>query len=275
MKKKEWTGERLETHIFTETATEHLHRYAIACEYVKNKKVLDIASGEGYGSNILSQYAAYVIGVDISEDTVNLANQKYVKSNLTFKQGSTSLIPIDDNTIDVVISFETIEHHNQHHEMMIEIKRILCPDGILIISTPDKKNYTDTPQYLNPFHIKELYLDEFKSLIKNYFVNANYGYQKMFTGSLIVYENAKNNFLEYGGNYETIHSKLDFAPIYVVCIASDNELPVIKNSIFDSGFMVQKQKETLIKIIQSSWSYKVGNFLLYPLSKIRNFIINK
>lgn len=272
MKTKTWTGERLETHIFSETATEHLHRYAIASKYVKNKIVLDIASGEGYGSNILAQKAEQVYGVDISAETVKLASLKYVKSNLIFKQGSTSLIPLKDNAVDVVVSFETIEHHNQHHEMMQEIKRVLKPNGVLIISTPDKKNYSDKPQAVNPHHVKELYIDEFKTLIKKYFVNTDFFYQKIFTGSIIKNENTKNDIVEFTGNYEGINQKSDFEPIYILCIASDAQIVTIENSMFDGSFMALNQRNELINNIKKSWSYRIGNFLLYPFSVISNLL---
>ena len=60
-----WTGERLETFIYTRDAIEHLHRYSLISKYISGKTVLDIACGEGYGSNIISKTAATVFGVDI------------------------------------------------------------------------------------------------------------------------------------------------------------------------------------------------------------------
>lgn len=61
----QWTGKCLETHILNTTTAEHLHRYALAKEIVKGQSVLDIASGEGYGSFLLSKKAKNVIGVEI------------------------------------------------------------------------------------------------------------------------------------------------------------------------------------------------------------------
>ena len=76
-RKQSWTGERLETTITSEVMLEHLHRYAFAIEISKNKKVLDIACGEGYGSNLMSKSAAEVTGIDIDETTINNASKKY------------------------------------------------------------------------------------------------------------------------------------------------------------------------------------------------------
>jgi len=62
----EWTGERYVPQMRGTIALEHLHRYAFASEYVQGLDVLDIASGEGYGSEMLSRTARHVYGVDIT-----------------------------------------------------------------------------------------------------------------------------------------------------------------------------------------------------------------
>lgn len=270
--KKEWSGERLETHIFTNNTIEHLHRYAIACDYVKDKIVLDIASGEGYGSNLLSKYAKHVTGVDISEESIILANKKYNKHNLIFKNGSTSSIPLDNYTIDVVVSFETIEHHDEHDEMMKEIKRVLKPNGVLILSTPDKKYYSDIPKTVNPHHVKELYLIEFKDLVKKYFNKSEFFYQKMFSGSIIKNENRRADLIFYKGNFENVYSESEFNQIYVICVASDYEFNSLDNSVFDGSFVLQRQFEDLVKKIQNTWSFRIGNFLIYPFKRLKNLI---
>ena len=127
---------------------------------MKGKIVLDIASGEGYGSNLISYYAEKVYGVDISESAIENAKLKYTRSNIEFLKGSTSNIPMPNNSVDVILSFETIEHHDEHHQMMQEFKRVLKTDGVLILSSPDKLNYSDKTGHNNPYHIKELYKDE-------------------------------------------------------------------------------------------------------------------
>ncbi|MEP6927289.1 MAG: class I SAM-dependent methyltransferase [Ginsengibacter sp.] len=186
--KKKSAGERLETHQFGEVMLEHLHRYAITLELCKNKVVLDIASGEGYGSNMLANVASNVTGVDISYEAINAANVKYARKqdNLEFIKGSADSIPTKSDLYDVVVSFETIEHHDRHKEMIAEIKRVLKPDGLLIISSPDKLFYSDKKGTTNPFHVKELYKDEFKSLLTDSFKNAELFRQNSFFCSLIV-----------------------------------------------------------------------------------------
>ena len=139
----EFTGERYMPSIGGNILLEHMHRYHLAKRYVSGKTVLDIASGEGFGSSVLAQSAERVIGVDISPQTVAHAAATYPRVNLTFEVGSASAIPLRDQSVDVVVSFETIEHVAEHEQMMSEIRRVLKPGGTLIISTPEKANYSD------------------------------------------------------------------------------------------------------------------------------------
>ena len=145
---------------------EHLHRYAYAAEFVQNKRVLDLACGEGYGSYLLARRAAAVVGIDIDKQTVKHARNKYLKSNLDFKVGSITDIPIEGNNVfDVVVCFEAIEHVEEHENLLKEVKRLLTPAGLFIVSTPNKRTYSDETQFSNPFHLHELYFDEFKELL--------------------------------------------------------------------------------------------------------------
>ena len=158
-----FTGERYVPTVQGRIRYEHLHRYALALEFVEGKSVLDIASGEGYGSAYLSQVAHSVIGVDIDRECVNFSRNKYGDiSNLEFVVGSYDAIPLSSESLDIVTSFETLEHHDKHDEMMREIKRVLKPGGVLVISAPNRLTYSENPQSAsanpnNQFHVKEPY----------------------------------------------------------------------------------------------------------------------
>ncbi|MCP3677122.1 MAG: class I SAM-dependent methyltransferase, partial [Deltaproteobacteria bacterium] len=89
---------------------EHLHRYAYAAQFVKGKRVLDLACGEGYGSSILAEDAAEVVGIDRDERVIGHAASKYNRHNLSFKPGNIEDIPFDSDEFDVVVCFEAIEH---------------------------------------------------------------------------------------------------------------------------------------------------------------------
>src|ERR1051325_4300232 len=100
-------GERLLPEMHDANAVMHWHRYAFAAGLCRGKDVLDIASGEGYGSNLMSGAAKSVTGVDISAEAVAHANAKYNSPTLRFLQGSAAEIPLEDASVDVAVSFET------------------------------------------------------------------------------------------------------------------------------------------------------------------------
>lgn len=270
-----FTGERLETNIYNDNAVKHLHRYAIATKYIQNKIILDIASGEGYGSNLMSEYASFVYGVDIDEETVANAKTKYRKNNLSFLLGSTSKIPLEQNSVDVVISFETIEHHDQHQMMLGEIKRVLKPEGILIISTPDKYYYSDLPNYKNKFHIKELYKEDFIKLINNYFSTLQILSQSYLNGnSLMLDEDSRKTIQFEKGNFTTL-KEVECHPVFLIAIASNNDFSKQPNSIFDGSSVFQEKQSFLAKQVHNSITYKVGNVILFPLKVIKKLIYPK
>lgn len=281
-----WTGERLETFVYNENTNEHLHRYALAMQLVRGKRVLDIACGEGYGSALMAGIAASVMGVDIDAATIARAKEKYTGNSITFLTGSVDAIPCADAGMDVIISFETIEHHNRHKEMMQEIKRVLAPGGILLISSPDKLNYSEKPGFTNPFHVKELYRAEFETLINTYFTHTLFMGQRSFYGSMIapITANQPTAALSvYKGSYETV-SRLEMEPVYIIGLASDGPLPEFNASVLDGAEVLKMQYEAfrievtkdavavITKEIRSSLSFRLGYFILSPLRLIKHLL---
>lgn len=208
-----------------ELELEHYERYYSACQFVKDKVVLDAASGEGYGSYMLAEYANSVTGVDISQQAIEAAKKKYNdRSNLTYKQGSVAdLSFVESNSIDVVVSFETIEHvpEDVQNAFVKEIKRVLKEDGLLIMSSPNKKEYSDRYNFHNEFHVNELYVDEFVSLLKTEFENIDLYRQYLEVASFIDRADIDEGYIRY-------HKKRDlYNPEgkYVVALASNAKLP--------------------------------------------------
>lgn len=238
-----WTGERFTPGSITgQLEPAHWHRYAFARDLVIGKDVLDIASGEGYGSAYLSEHANSVKGVDISVEAINFAQKKYVKSNLEFRVGSCDKIPIPDQSVDTVVSFETLEHHDQHEEMMCEIKRVLRPAGLLIISSPDRKNYTDIPGTKNQHHLKELYQKEFEELLRRHFKNYRILGQRVVTGSLIADESpvaiGQLSGIHYVENESgPIRESWIGTSLFHIALASDDCLPNRIWSLLESNWL--------------------------------------
>jgi len=222
---------------------EHLHRYLLARELVAECDVLDVACGEGYGSNLLAGVARSVVGVDIADSAVGHARQKYAKSNLRFIQGDCAKLPLEAASVDMVVSFETIEHHDQHEAMLREMKRVLRPGGTLLISSPNRPEYDKTLAEPNPYHVKELDFAEFFALLKQHFNNVSVYAQRVLAGSLLVpYEHRESGFTSLSGS--TAQSSQGLArPIYFVAVASDGDLPLLGASIYESAHLAESKGE--------------------------------
>ena len=230
-----FTGERFHPEVIGGIALEHKHRYLHAAMYVQGKDVLDIASGEGYGSAILSNAAKSVIGVDISPEAVAHSQNKYVAHNLQFCLGSADAIPLPDASVDMVVSFETIEHHDKHEEMFLEFKRVLRPNGVLCISSPDHHEYSVIPGYQNEYHVKELTLEEFDTLLARHFTHYKRTGQRVAYGSVIAARENASEFIAWHVD-SPVQSYAAGMPhaLYLIALASDGELPEIFPSLLEA-----------------------------------------
>ena len=262
-----WTGERLVTQLDNlHGVVEHLHRYSIAQGLSKGKIVLDIASGEGYGSALISNNATKVIGIDIDEESISHAKEKYKsRHNLEYKVGSTSNIPITDNSVDFVVSFETLEHHDEHNQMMSEIKRVLKPGGMLLISSPEKSIYKKRDSN-NPYHIKELELAELEILLKSNFKFVEFFSQIFLSGSLItpIDNSIKSDIVFYSGTYTEIEYKLskdEFynEPFFNLALCSNEPInrSFVQRSIFDGVNVIKAQISTYKDKYEKIINYKL------------------
>lgn len=136
------------------------YAYEFALPYITHKNVLDIGCGMGYGTVFMATVAGMVIGVDYSEETIhnNQIRCKDIK-NISFKIAKVPPLPFEDNSFDVVTSFQFIEHIAAQTTFLKECLRVLKPNGKLLITTPNaKKTFAR-----NPFHIKEYTFNEIET----------------------------------------------------------------------------------------------------------------
>ncbi len=182
----QFTGERFHPELEGEIRQEHMHRYAWCRDLATGKDVVDVASGEGFGSDMLASQAKSVIGIDVSAEAVAHAQGRYAKANLSFMVGDAAAIDLPDSCADVIVSFETIEHIDNQEGAIAEFSRVLREDGVLIISSPDVETYSTRQEYDNPFHTKELDREGFVSLLKQHFGAVRlYGQRMLVTSALL------------------------------------------------------------------------------------------
>jgi SAM-dependent methyltransferase len=181
----EFTGERFTPECLREIWYEHFHRYVFALEFVRGRRVLDAACGEGYGSALLATAAQHVTGVDVAGEAVEHAARRYQADNLSFRAADCTQLPFEDGSFECVVSFETLEHLENQAGLMREFRRVLQPGGFLLISTPDKAIYTDQQNNRNEFHVAELYRHDFEALLGDHFPAYRLWGQKLVFQSAI------------------------------------------------------------------------------------------
>ena len=168
-----FTGERfVPERVPEQMILEHLHRYHLAAQLAAGREVLDAACGAGYGSAILAEKAAQVTGLDLSAETVAYASERYASvENVRYVQGSVAELPFADDSFDMVVSFETIEHvpEELQYAFRREIRRVLRPGGLLVMSSPDKHTYSELLHFDNEYHVREMYAPEFASFLQEVF----------------------------------------------------------------------------------------------------------
>ena len=158
-----------------ELAAPHLARYVFAVEYARAKRVLDAGSGSGYGSYLLAAHdAAAVLGLDLDPHAVQSATLRFAHPALRYVVGDCETLDQAEGPFDLICQFETIEHLAHPEQFLRAAARRLAPDGLAIISTPDRDA---CPPFVdgrprNPFHLHEWRRDEFSQLLAPHFADV-------------------------------------------------------------------------------------------------------
>lgn len=232
-----------------EVELEHVHRYVVAAEFCNDRKVLDAASGSGYGSAILGQTAQQVVGLEIDAESVRHATETYGSDHVTFRAGNVMDTGLPDEAFDVIVSVETLEHVDNHQMMLREFSRVLKPDGILIISTPDKPVYNRHLTEPNPFHVSELARDEFFRLLRSFFPTVEFYGQRAVFGSLLAKASddwrALMSFRRDGDTGLVQARNIYDEAMYIVAVCGKGAVPRLSSSLYE-GTIPQNALSSLI-----------------------------
>ncbi len=218
-----FTGERFIPGVPGEIWYEHWHRYHFAAPIVAGRDVLDIACGAGYGSALLARHAARVVGADLSPPAIEHARARYASvPNLEFMQADCAALPFPDASFDAVVSFETLEHIAAQEAFFDEVRRVLRPAGLVVLSCPNKVEYTDKRGVANEFHVRELYRDELAALVAPRFPHSAWYGQRPSFYSVVWPEQgpARGEILEVGEASADTPSPGHSRPLYFIVVAS-------------------------------------------------------
>jgi GT2 family glycosyltransferase/SAM-dependent methyltransferase len=208
---------------------EHYHRYLFAAALAPGRRVLDLACGEGYGAAVLATQADEVVAVDIDEATIEHARTNHRLANLTFRQGDIrELSELADSSFDVVTCFEALEHVADHDRLLAEVLRVLTPEGVLLVSTPDRHVYPVTKARGERVHVHEVTQDELVALLSAEFPQLRIWGQNVAVGSIIApfgTERGSGEVLTLAREQEGWTPGVKLTSSYLLAVASRAKLP--------------------------------------------------
>jgi SAM-dependent methyltransferase len=149
---------------------EHRSRYHLAADYCAGQVVLDIACGAGYGCALLKESGARcVIGADLAWQAM-ADSSRSLAPGIQLIQADGTALPLASASVDIVTSFETLEHIPEFARFLQELRRVLKENGLLLLSTPNaltSKPMNGVPR--NPFHIREFTPEELLGILQEQF----------------------------------------------------------------------------------------------------------
>jgi SAM-dependent methyltransferase len=173
-----------------------------------------------------------VTAIDVAVDALAHARERYAaQANLRFLQADvTALDQLPDASFDLIVSLETLEHVEAQEAMVAGFARLLAPGGLLLLSSPDKRTYSDATGFRNEHHVRELYREELLALLEPHFGAIRLFGQKLLFQSAIWSLEALPLRVEATtaiGDSKQLSPGLDHEPLYfiAVCARTAAELP--------------------------------------------------
>jgi|SRR6187399_1565043 len=189
---------------------DHLARYRFASGYTRRKRVLDVATGTGYGASILRKHGTLeVVGVDCVQDVLDYAESRYGSRGLAWVNSDAYEMPFE-REFDAVVSFETIEHLKDPERFVTACKRALRPGGTFIVSTPESVGGPLVSEY----HEFEYTRTEFRDFLREHFPRVSlFGQRRELSGCVSPLGALPRRYWERqmraGSNNHTLFTLLD------------------------------------------------------------------
>jgi ubiquinone/menaquinone biosynthesis C-methylase UbiE len=202
----------------TRLAYEHLHRYAFARQFVSGRHVLDLGCGLGYGAELLAPSAREVVSLDRDHETIRQARDIRTHALGPFVVADGGRLPFASQSFGAVVAFELIEHVDEQAALIAEVRRVLRPSGVLLLSSPNTAVYSDKLGERNPFHTREMTTDELRALVAPHFECVLVYRQRVVPSSLLVPDTS--NAAQAA---ELLVTRLDFDPPALVMHPAESD----------------------------------------------------
>jgi SAM-dependent methyltransferase len=243
-------GERYvpELNAATMMEAEHQARYRWACALAASRTVLDAGCGVGWGTKLLLDAgAAAATGLDLSEQALESARDR-TAGRATLVRGDLQQMPFEDDSFGLVVCFEAIEHVEEPGTALDELRRVLAPGGVLLISSPNRGVYPDG----NPFHLNEYSSEELEDALRARFAHVDVYRQQTHVGSLLADE--ATFALEDPATTVAadLRKSVGGGPgdeLYTVAAASDQPLPELPSlAVLTDAAEVRHWSEALVEL---------------------------
>jgi len=205
---------------------EHEGRYRWAAGAVDGKEVLDAGCGVGYGAEMLAEAgASRIVGLDIAAEAVEDAILR-TNSIGEFVVGDLERLPFTACSFDVAVCFEVIEHVHRRELALDELRRVLRPDGVLIVSSPNRNVYLPG----NPHHVHEYTPSELHAALTKRFRHVTLYRQHPWIASLTTDDaglRARSSGVEVAASVRKVAGIAPGEEVYTLAVAGDGPLPVM------------------------------------------------
>jgi len=205
---------------------EHEGRYRWAAGAVNGKEVLDAGCGVGYGAEMLAAAgASRVVGVDIAPKAIEDALRR-ADSIGEFLVADLEQLPFAPRSFDAVVCFEVIEHLRRGELVLDELRRVLRPEGVLIVSSPNRDVYLPG----NPHHVHEYTPSELHAALTKRFRHVALYRQHQWIASLMTDDaglQARSSGVEVAASVRKVAGIAPGEEVYTLAVAGDGPLPVM------------------------------------------------